>query len=1094
MRLSCLMFFVMLIVGGLSVIPAEIDSSSFSGETNLNNVGVGIFGFRAGDRIGSECRILGDVNGDGYDDFMVQTMRNGFDGYHLIFGRSNNTLTNMTLWGNEIRFSGSRSETVNMDSNIARAGDVNGDGYDDFLIGEQAYDGTHKGKTHLIFGMRSGWNKGSTLDDDSNASFLGENSDDWSGYSVSGGGDINGDGYDDLIIGSPGNDEYISESGQVYIIFGKRTGWTTDVSLSNADASYHGTLSGENIGLSLSIVGDINKDGYDDIAIGGPGAKIGDDVPGKIYLIFGRSSGWEMDMLLDSPDASFIGEDHLDYAGSMISGAGDVNGDGFDDMLIGAYGNDDGGDRAGKTYLVFGRPNSWPQEDPLDTKSNASFIGGSVIGLSGLDVTGVGDVNKDGYDDFMIAEYENDTGGENAGQTYFFYGKQIGWSLDAMLSGSDVSFIGEAPHDKCGDGISGDGDINGDGYPDILIGSPGNSQTNGAAGKVYLIYIEWNQNPVFLNTDQILIVEDSPYSVHYSAMDKESSPNDLIWDWNTNSSWLLFNLTSHYLNGTPDNNDVGVCWVNITVSDPVGGSTYTNFTITVENSNDPPEIMALGSYQSYQGAEFFLNCTATDVDPTNDTMNWSLSNCPFLTINETTGRIYGLSTNSDVGNHSVNVTVSDGNGGEDWEVFDLTIQNINDPPILQNITRINATEDMLFSYSPSVIDIDTPPDTLTWQMSNESDWLTINTSSGLISGVPLNEDVGVYEINISIDDGNSGSDRMTFEIEVINVNDPPEILNDDVLNISTEVQYINNYSAMDIDPTNDILDWSFRTNAMWLYFVESNTTLIGTPSKSNAGSYWVNLSLSDGNGGIDFRNFTIIVRGEYADVEIITDNLLIINEDESYSVLYELRGQSEFDTVIWYCETDASWLFMDPNTGELSGIPTNDDVGRYLVNVSVNCVEIGIDWTMFTLSVVNVNDPPEWGVVISDETFNVEDGISIQVDTQDIDISDTITYSITSSPSSGITIGENSGLITWDDPLVGTYNVTISATDGKVTISQSFILTVSETLSQEQDEDETDKSEKQSNLWVAIPIILVLLILIAVLVILLRKHGEQVEE
>ena len=129
-----------------------------------------------------------------------------------------------------------------------------------------------------------------------------------------------------------------------------------DTNLSNADASFWGEDIGDSSGYSVTMAGDVNGDGYDDFLVGAYGDDDGGSNAGQTYLILGKASGWTMDTDLSAADASFWGEDYHDESGFSVATAGDVNGDGSDDFLIGAYGDDDGGTGAGQTYLLLGTP------------------------------------------------------------------------------------------------------------------------------------------------------------------------------------------------------------------------------------------------------------------------------------------------------------------------------------------------------------------------------------------------------------------------------------------------------------------------------------------------------------------------------------------------------------------------------------------------------------------------------------------------------------------------------------------------------------------------------------------------------------------
>ena len=142
--------------------------------------------------------------------------------------------------------------------------------------------------------------------------------------------------------------------------------------LSNAPASFRGESVSDASGCCAAMAGDVNGDGFDDILIGSPGNDDSGADAGQAYLILGKATGWSKNVDLSNADASFLGERANDNAGLSVAGAGDVNGDGFDDLLIGASQNDDGGSNAGQTYLVLGKATGWAMNTGLAT-ANASF-------------------------------------------------------------------------------------------------------------------------------------------------------------------------------------------------------------------------------------------------------------------------------------------------------------------------------------------------------------------------------------------------------------------------------------------------------------------------------------------------------------------------------------------------------------------------------------------------------------------------------------------------------------------------------------------------------------------------------------------------
>jgi hypothetical protein len=371
---------------------------------------------------------------------------------------------------------------------ITGVGDVNNDNYDDILISAPSNEegGDKAGQTYLILGKPTADWKVDTSLSDANASFIGENADNQSGWAVAGAGDVNKDGFDDIIIGAPNGNETSEGIGKTYLIFGRPTaGWNMDISLSDANASFIGENSYEGSGKAVTGVGDVNNDSFDDFLISAPYNWEGNGI-GKIYLVLGRpTANWRMDISLTEANASFLGEGSSDYSGKAIADAGDVNNDGFDDFVIGAYANSEGGVGAGQTYLILGKPTADWRIDKYLSEANASYIGENSGDHSGFAVAGAGDVNNDGFDDFAIGALHNAEGGVGAGQTYLILGKPtVDLSMDKRLSEASASFIGEGIAHYSGCAVAGAGDTNNDGFDDIIIGAWGYL---GQVGQTYLV-------------------------------------------------------------------------------------------------------------------------------------------------------------------------------------------------------------------------------------------------------------------------------------------------------------------------------------------------------------------------------------------------------------------------------------------------------------------------------------------------------------------------------------------------------------------------------------------------------------------------------
>ena len=226
---------------------------------------------------------------------------------------------------------------------VAFAPDLDGDGVDDVLVGE-----SQSNKAWLVLGSSTLGNV--TLASGADAAYTGEVSGDSAGAAVAGFGDVDGDGYGDLGVGAPENDDGGSASGNAYVILGQASPATT--SLSAADASFPASDSSDRAGATLAAAGDTNADGYSDVLIGAYYDEAGGTGAGAAYLLYGGSgfSGAS----LSTADAAILGESARDSASEGLGGGGDVDGDGADDLLVGAPSEGTAGSAAGAVYILLG--------------------------------------------------------------------------------------------------------------------------------------------------------------------------------------------------------------------------------------------------------------------------------------------------------------------------------------------------------------------------------------------------------------------------------------------------------------------------------------------------------------------------------------------------------------------------------------------------------------------------------------------------------------------------------------------------------------------------------------------------------------------
>ncbi|MFA6028138.1 MAG: integrin alpha, partial [Patescibacteria group bacterium] len=499
-------------------------------------------GEAANDNTGWSVSSAGDVNGDGYDDFLVGSYNNDDGGSnagaaYLIYG-SATPLTSVSLSDSSVvEFTG-ESDDDNAGCSVSSAGDVNGDGYDDIIVGALNDDdgGFNAGAAYLIYGGATQLTSKS-LAHASVVKFTGEGDggSDMAGYSVSSAGDVNGDGYDDIIIGAAGGGA--GDEGSAFLIYGSAV-LLTSTSLNDVSiVEFSGEAGGDYAGNSVSSAGDVNGDGYDDIIVGAINNDDAASNAGATYLIYGNSSPLTSMSLSDGSVVEFTGEANSDNAGYSVSSAGDVNGDNYDDILVGARFNDDGAVWAGAAYLIYGSAASLTSKS-LSHASVVEFTGTAIGDQAGFSVGSAGDLNKDGYDDFLVGAQGHDLA---KGASFLIYGSAASLTSKSLANDTIVEFLGEADEDSAGYSASFAGDVNGDSFEDIIVGAAGNHDGGADAGAAFLgyIYID-NDHDGIPGTDGIFSGADT------NDNDHDNDGSETGTDCNDDDPALTANIAYYY--------------------------------------------------------------------------------------------------------------------------------------------------------------------------------------------------------------------------------------------------------------------------------------------------------------------------------------------------------------------------------------------------------------------------------------------------------------------------------------------------------------------------------------------------------------------
>lgn len=438
------------------------------------------------DRAGWSVAFAGDVDGDGLSDVLVgapqATASSPFAGKaYLYVGEEVLDAPSYALADSTYIFSGENEGDL-AGGEVASAGDVDGDGRDDLLISGYWNDdgGDKAGKIYLILASSLGAESDISLAD-ADYAFIGASADDQLGYlAMSTAGDVDGDGKDDLLFGTGRNDAGGENAGAGYLVLSKNLSSDAPVSAAEADYVFLGEQPGDGAGYAASSPGDVDGDGLADVIFGAWGNDDGGDDAGKAYLFLGDSLGTTGGRNMADADYSFQGKYTEDYAGADFSFVGDVDGDGIDDVLVGAAGDKAGGENSGKGYIYSGakltdsQALTWADSqhritDITTTETNAATL-----------FAGAGDLDDDGRNDLFVGAWHKDYAGTSSGSTYVILAEDLSeqWSFD--LEDAIRVDDGETGYAFLGWPVAGLGDVDGDGTPDLLAGSLGESSVSGA--------------------------------------------------------------------------------------------------------------------------------------------------------------------------------------------------------------------------------------------------------------------------------------------------------------------------------------------------------------------------------------------------------------------------------------------------------------------------------------------------------------------------------------------------------------------------------------------------------------------------------------
>ncbi|MEH2354514.1 putative Ig domain-containing protein, partial [Nostoc sp.] len=550
-------------------------------------------------------------------------------------------------------------------------------------------------------------------------------------------------------------------------------------------------------------------------------------------------------------------------------------------------------------------------------------------------------------------------------------------------------------------------------------------------------------------------------------------------------SWLSFNATTKTFSGTPLNANVGSLNIKVTATDIAQTQASNIFTLTVNNTNDAPQVASpITPQQATEDAVFnftipantFIDVDAGDILTYTATLENDNPLPSWLSFNATTKTFSGTPLNANVGSLNIKVIATDPSLAQISDVFVLTINNVNDAPEVANeIANQPATEDTVFNFTiPANTFIDVDGDSLTYTATLENgdslpSWLSFNVATKTFSGTPLNANVGSLNIKVIATDASLAQISDVFVLTINNVNDAPEVFQAIANQQATEDTVFNftfsDNTFIDVDAGDSLTYTATLENGdllpSWLSFNAATKTFNGTPLNADVSNFNIKVTARDIFGVEVSDDFALTVQNVNDApelVEAIANRKILINTQFNFTIPENTFIDIDAGDSLTYTATLEngdplpSWLTFNSATQNFSGTPTMENLGNQNIKVTVKDISGDEVSDVFVLTVAKFNSPPIVDRAIADQKATAKTTFNFTIPENtfsDVDLEDTLTYTATLDNGdplpSWLSFNANeltfSGTPTNDH--VGSLNIKVTATDPALAeISDVFALTI----------------------------------------------------
>ncbi len=945
-----------------------------------------------GTRLGDEGSIsVGDLNDDGYADVAIGAPNTPYSQYwtNYLLGRVYVFEGSATGLGSTPTILASTVYN-NWYGQTTAIGDFDGDGYDDLAVAEPGYDinwqAANVGRVHVHEGSAT------SINTTANYTLAFAEVGAYGGWGLAA-GHFTDDGYDDLVVGLPYRDNGHSDEGRVSIYKGSTTGLQT-----SRARKWEVNQSDVYFGSHVSNLGDVNGDGLDDFGVAAAYWDGGETDEGGVWIYHGGTNKPSL-----TADRT-IEIDQADALLSSVSPAGDINGDGYDDILISAWQYDDGETDEGKVWLHLGSATGVEEDASQDWQSDQTDAG---MGGSGFNdkssAIGVGDVTGDGYDDIALGvPYWNHNATQiDVGIVYLKYGSSDGIDDDptpppvigsiTVPDGDEDTVITAtvdawSPVDM---GITIDWD-----FGDGATGTGASVDHTWDDDGTYTVTVTVTDDDGQTATDTVDVVISAigPSIDAWTAPDTDegvlttlsvtASGGGLTYDWDFGDG-----TTATGANPTHSYDDDGTYTVTVTVTDDQGTEVSDTATITVANLD--PVITSMSAPDTQTNQSTALSAVATDAPGDTLAYAWDFGDGTTATgsaVNHTW-------TTS--GTYTVTLTVTDDDGGSSSQTASVDVGGT--PPSISALSLSDGDEGDSLAFSISATDPTGGTLSYAWDLGDGS------TATGSSVSHTYTDD-GDYTVSVVVTSSNGESNTTSGTSSIANVD--PTI--DAMVAPDGDQGDSLSFSASASDPGDDTLTYTWD-------FGDGNTATGSAPAHSYAsgGTYTVTLTVTDGDGGSASQTETVDI--------VATDPILNSwthpdgTEGVGIAFTADATDGAGNDATI-------TWDFGDGTTGTGSAAShTYADDGSYTVTVTVTDDAGNAISQTSTVTVANA-DPL---IVLGDAPSGFEgDALDFSASASDV-AADTVTL-LWDFGDGDLALGEAPSHAYDDD---GTYTVTVTATD-----------------------------------------------------------------